>query len=208
MASRPSVSAAGPGCRISGDLISKIRFAVTAGDLIPAGAGPNAIRHDLFAAPGGEDHVRAGRRDGVRRDDPVLGRGTRAKMAADVVAAGDLDQLGNPADPGDQRLVPLLEEDARAGPSMLLLTRDRLEAPSQGVRQRIGGIAAIDERPKGADHREDAGHVTLVEQMDGKAGACEILDDSGLEIGESEDEIGRFSGSSRLSLPMTRIFSR
>jgi hypothetical protein len=31
MASRPSVSAAGPGCRISGDLISKIRFAVTAG---------------------------------------------------------------------------------------------------------------------------------------------------------------------------------
>jgi hypothetical protein len=31
IASRPSVSAAGPGCRISGDLISKIRFAATAG---------------------------------------------------------------------------------------------------------------------------------------------------------------------------------
>jgi hypothetical protein len=28
-------------------------------------------------------------------------------------------------------------------------------------------------------------------QIDGKAGAGEVLDDSGLEIGESEDEIGR-----------------
>ena len=73
---------------------------------------------------------------------------------------------------------------------MLLLARDRLEAPSQGVRQRVGGIAAIDQRPEGADHREDAGHVALVEQMDGEAGAGEILDDPGLEIGEREDEIG------------------
>jgi hypothetical protein len=63
-------------------------------------------------------------------NDPVFGRGSRAKMAADVVAAGDLDQLGNPSDPGDQRLVPLLQEDARAGATMLLLARDRLKAPA------------------------------------------------------------------------------
>ena len=59
---------------------------------------------------------------------------------------------------------------------MLLLARDRLEAPSQGVRQRVGGSAAIDQRPEGADHREDAGQVALVEQMDGEAGAGEVLD--------------------------------
>ena len=74
---------------------------------------------------------------------------------------------------------------------MLLLARDRLEAPSQGVRQRVGSIAALDQRPKGADHREDAGHVALVEQTDGEAGAGEILDDPGLEIGESKDQVGR-----------------
>jgi hypothetical protein len=74
---------------------------------------------------------------------------------------------------------------------MLLLARDRLEAPSQGVRQRVGGIAAIDQRPEGADHREDAGYVALVEQMDGEAGAGEVQDDSGLEIGESKDQVGR-----------------
>jgi hypothetical protein len=74
IASRPSVSAAGPGCRISGDLISNpVRG--NGRDLIPTGTGPDAIRHDLLAAPRGEDHVRAGRRDGVRGDDPVLGRG-------------------------------------------------------------------------------------------------------------------------------------
>ena len=111
-------------------------------------------------------------------------------MAADVVAAGDLDQLGNPADPGDQRLVPLLKEDARSGASMLLLAHDRLEAPSQGVRQRVGGIAAIDQRPEGADHSEDAGHVALVEQMDGEACAGEVLEDPGLEVRESEDQVG------------------
>jgi hypothetical protein len=113
-----------------------------------------------------------------------------AAILADVVTAGDLDQLGNPADPSDQRLVPLLKEDARSGASMLLLARDHLESPSQGVRQRVGGIAAIDQRPEGADHREDAGHVALVEQMDGEAGAGKVLDDSGLEIGGSKDQAG------------------
>ena len=73
---------------------------------------------------------------------------------------------------------------------MLLLARDGFEAPSQGVRQRVGGIAAIDQRAEGADHRQDAGHVALVEQMDGEAGAGEVVDDSGLEIGESKDQVG------------------
>jgi hypothetical protein len=35
------------------------------------------------------------------------------------------------------------------------------------------------------------GHVALVEQMDGEACAGEVLDDSGLEIGESKDQVGR-----------------
>jgi hypothetical protein len=132
-------------------------------------------------------------------------------MAADVVAAGDLDQLGNPADPGDQRLVPLLKEDARAGATMLLLARDRLKAPSQGVRQCVGGIAAIDQRPEGTDDSEDAGHVALVEQMDGEACAGEVLDDSGLEIGEARTRSGAsatiFAVSAEVNAE-TRGFSR
>ena len=86
----------------------------------------------------------------------------------------------NPADPGDQRFVPLLEEDARAGASMLLLARNGLEASSQRVGERVGGSGAIDQPPESADHREEAGHVTLVEQMDGETGAGEVLDDPGL----------------------------
>jgi hypothetical protein len=111
-------------------------------------------------------------------------------MAADVAAAGDLDQLGNPTDPGDQRFVPLLEEDARAGASMLLLARNALEASSQRVGERVGGSEAIDQRPESADHCEDAGHVTVVEQMDGETSAGEVLDDPSLEIGEARTRSG------------------
>ena len=116
------MSAAGPGCRISGDLISKMRFAATAeSDPSPGRtecdpARPSCRTRRRGSRPGGLPRWRP-------RNDPVLGRGTRAKMAADVVAAGDLDQLGNPADRGDQRLVPLLKEDARSWASMLLLAR-------------------------------------------------------------------------------------
>jgi len=74
---------------------------------------------------------------------------------------------------------------------MLLLARDGLEASSQRVGERVGGSEAIDQRPESADHREDAGQVTLVEQMDGEAGAGEILDDPGLEVRDSEDQVGR-----------------
>jgi hypothetical protein len=48
------------------------------------------------------------------------------------------------------------------------------------VGERVGGSEAIDQRPESADHREDAGHVTLVEQMDGETGAGEVLDGPGL----------------------------
>jgi hypothetical protein len=94
---------------------------------------------------------------------------------------------------------------------MLLLARDRLKASSQRVGERVGGIAAIDQRPESADHREDAGHVALVEQMDGEAGAGEVLDDPGLEIGESQDQVGRkrhiFAVSADVNAE-TRGFSR
>src|SRR5690606_7480841 len=39
-----------------------------------------------------------------------------------------------------------------------------------------------------ADHGEDAGQITLVEQMDGEARAGEVRDDRTLDVGEGEDE--------------------
>jgi hypothetical protein len=74
---------------------------------------------------------------------------------------------------------------------LLLLARNGIEASRQRVGERVGGSEAIDQRPESADHRENAGHVTLVEPVDGEAGAGEVLHDPGLEVRESEDQVGR-----------------
>ena len=94
---------------------------------------------------------------------------------------------------------------------MLLLARDRLEASSQRVGERVGCTAAIDQRPESADHREDAGHVALVEQMDGEAGAGEVLDDSGWRSEKARTRSGASATIFAVSADVnaeTRGFSR
>ena len=94
-----------------------------------------------------------------------------------VLAAGDLDQLGHPADAADQRIVPFLEIDPwlRRGPRRC---RDRCEALLIAARELLGPLGRADQRAERADHRQDAGDVALVEGMDGDAGADELGGDS------------------------------
>ena len=47
-----------------------------------------------------------------------------------------------------------------------------------------------DQSADGADHRENASDIALIESMDGNACADECCRDLPLEIGEGEDEIG------------------
>ena len=54
----------------------------------------------------------------------------------------------------------------------------------------IGTIRRADDRAERADHREDAGDVALIEDVDGDACAHQIGDDTGLQVGEGEHEIG------------------
>ena len=60
-ASSPSVSAAGPGCRISVDLISRSQPVRTAGICVEARPGGDLRRHEFLAAPGADDDVGRGR---------------------------------------------------------------------------------------------------------------------------------------------------
>ena len=98
IASSPSVSAAGPGCNISGDLISTMRLLRDRRNVAPARAISNPLGHDLLAAPGGEDHVGSGLAHDIGRNDPVLRGLLQAQLRQGVFAAGDLDQFGHPAD--------------------------------------------------------------------------------------------------------------
>src|SRR4029077_16645455 len=54
----------------------------------------------------------------------------------------------------------------------------------------IGTLRGPDDGAKRADHREDAGDVALVEDVDGDARADQIGNDVRLQIGEIEHEIG------------------
>ena len=80
-------------------------------DVAPARPLPDPVGHDLLAAPGGEDHVGRGVAHDIGRNDPVLGRLLKPQFWQHVLAAGDLDQFGHPADAGDQGIVPFLEID-------------------------------------------------------------------------------------------------
>ena len=53
----------------------------------------------------------------------------------------------------------------------------------------IGALRRTDQRAQRADHRQDAGDVALVEDMDGDAGADQIGDDVSLQIREGENEV-------------------
>src|SRR5207244_11536024 len=82
----------------------------------PAPAGPARVRAwvEGLAEPRGEDDLAIALYDSVARDDAALGRVMVAQLGEDVAAARDLDDVRHPADPGDERVHPLLEVDARA----------------------------------------------------------------------------------------------
>ena len=68
--SRPSVSAAGPRCRISADLISTMRSLRTARrDCMPARSLPDSSDKKFSAAPRCENNVGRGSDHVIRRDD-------------------------------------------------------------------------------------------------------------------------------------------
>ena len=164
-ASRPSVSAAGPGCRISGDLISRRNPSRTAGIVSKPGRaatffGTNFLPHHEPRMMSGLAAI-----DLLGGDDPLLRALAEGERAEHVVAAGDLDQLRHPADAGDHRLVPFLEIDARPARQ----TGGALPRLRQPLLQRAGELVGLgrgaDQRAERADHIENAGDVALVERV-------------------------------------------
>jgi len=67
--------------------------------------GCNALRPEFLAAPRPDDQIGLPRNNFLNCHHPVLGCTLK-----NVDAASDLDELGNPSNPGDQRIVPFLEE--------------------------------------------------------------------------------------------------
>ena len=152
----PSVSAAGPGCRMIDDLTSCSSPSRTAGT--SAQPGRAATARGLNFLPHQEPKIRSGARRGTSSGSAMMRSRPSpccASSGTDVVAARHADQLGHPADAGDLRLVPFLEVHPR--PTRQSLGADRI-ASSPAVelrRERRGLRLAADHPAQRADDPQD-----------------------------------------------------
>src|ERR1700720_1268112 len=157
-------------------------------DRIPAGSLPDLVRNDLLAAPRGENDV--GRRHDhiMWRNDTVFGGLLFSQFGKHLLATGDLDEFRDPADAADERIVPFLEINLRLRPPMNRrrhLVKASFVAPGKPFRL----IYRSDQSANGADHRENASDIALIESMDGNACNDQLCRDLRLEIGEGEDDV-------------------
>src|SRR5690606_36352993 len=157
---------------------------------VPAGAGGDLVGAEFLPAPGTEDDVGRAAHDlaGVFQDPRLRERLQRA-LREDVVAAGDADELGDPADSGDRRLVPFLEVDPGPARQRRGLRRDLVEAALQLVRIGIGARRGAHQRAEPAHVVDDAVDAAVVADPDLDPTPHELGGDVGLDVGEADDEI-------------------
>jgi hypothetical protein len=86
IASSPSVSAAGPGCRISADLISTMRSSWTAGISFQPGRFFDPVRHDFLAAPRCQNDIGGGGAHDIGKNNPILGGLLKPQLWAEMNA--------------------------------------------------------------------------------------------------------------------------
>src|ERR1700726_978014 len=157
-------------------------------DRIPSGSLSDLVQNDLLAAPRGDNDV--GRRSDhvMWRDNSVFGSLLISQFRKHILATGDLDEFRDPANAADERIVPLLEINLLL-PSPANRRRHLAKASFVTLGKPFRLIYRSDQSADGADHRENARDIALIESMDGNACADQLCRDLRLEIGEGEDEV-------------------
>src|SRR5688572_29711405 len=158
-------------------------------------AAPSFTLRDLFpphclAAPRGDNDVRLTLDDVLGADDALLAEFAVAELGENRIAAGDLDELFDPANARDQRVVPLLEKDPRAAGQLCCGGAYRIEFELEMRNQPIRLVGAADQRAKDANHLQYLGHAALIEDHHRVAALDQLGRDVGLQIGEAEDQVG------------------
>ena len=105
---------------------------------LPSGARADGFVIHLHSAPGCKDDLGIAAEDFVRLNDPFLGFTANSKLGKDHASARSLDQLLNPADTADQRIITTLQKatpwgDAQiSAPITKISSRPRRELPPPG----------------------------------------------------------------------------
>src|SRR5437763_1879605 len=142
-----------------------------------------------LTAPRGHDALRIALDDLRRIDHAVLPERFLAQLGEDRFTAGNFDQLLDPSDSRDQRVVPFFEEHAWAPWPHTRLVANFPQPGFETVRKRVARVRAADQRADDADHLQNLGDAALVECVDGISAADQLACDVRLKIGERENEI-------------------
>jgi hypothetical protein len=102
----------------------------------------------------------------LRSYDAILGCGLISAVGEDVDAAGDLDELRDPSNSGDQRIVPFLEEYSWPARQALRAASDFGQTRFERSNELPSPFARIDHRAQHPNHTEDSGDASLIEGMD------------------------------------------
>jgi hypothetical protein len=122
-------------------------------------------------------------------DDAVAPKRLDRELGKAVVAAGEADELADPADGRDLRLVPLLEVDARPAGQRRRGASHLVEAGLQLLGQRRRLRLAADHPAEHAHRPQDLGDAAVVEDVHLAAGTHQLGGDVRLQVRETEHQI-------------------
>jgi len=153
---------------VAGDFVDAVR--ADGGYLVPTGPGRNFVSVNGFAAPGSENDLGIGPAHVFGRDDALGSRATCSQIRKDVIAASAFDQFADPANAGDQWVVPFLEVNARADGDAF----DGCKALAEFVKKFFGFALPVDHPPEQRERCFDLGQGALVRGEDGESALDEF----------------------------------
>src|SRR5579859_7245586 len=167
---------------------------------LPAGARSHGLGAELLAAPGAEDDVRlaADHLGGVRHD-ALPGERLPGQLREYIDAARHADELRDPGDAGDLRLVPFLEIHPRVPRQPRRRRAQRIQAGFQLRHQRPGLGFAAQHAAQHGDHAEDVRHAAVVEDVHLDPPPHQVRGDVRLQVRETEHQV-RFQGRDLVQL--------
>src|SRR5580692_6467364 len=157
---------------------------------IPACASEQFLGAESFAAPGSDDQFRCSAHDLLWVGDDAFSRiWLRGLIGEAVLAAGNTNQLRNPLNAADQRIVPFFKVDPWPVRQPCGGFACRLETPLEIGDQAFAARLRTHHRAQHAHEVENLRDTALVEYMYLDAGAYQIGGNIRLQVRKSEYQI-------------------
>jgi len=121
--------------------------------------GCNALRPEFLAAPRPDDQIGLPRNNFLNCHHPVLGCTLISVISKNVDATGNLDELRNPSNSGDQRIVPFLEENSWSPRQPLTAASHFGQTRFERFYELPSPCVRIDHRAQRPNHVEDPGDL-------------------------------------------------